>query len=103
MNWAGDALAAAQFCLPMCPRHLSLAWSMLSAWKRHELPGRALPFTAEVLAGFAGAFIQIGFARVGAMCVVAFSLILRTSELLELRWDDVVSDDSGEGSHRPPA
>ena len=31
------------------------------------------------------------------MCVVAFSLILRTAELLELRWDDVAfSNDGGE-------
>ena len=97
VNWAGDALAAAQFFMHACRKHLTLSWSLLAAWKRHELPGRALPFTAEVLAGYAGAFIVSGYPRVGAMCVVAFSLILRTAELLELRWDDVAfRNDGGE-------
>ena len=37
----------------------------------------------------------MGFARVGTMCIVAFGLILRTSEFLELRLNDVVFDSSG--------
>ena len=91
-SWSNDTVAAVQYFLPGARHRLALSWSLVKTWHRHELPARALPFTLELLGGFAGALLLAGEPRVAAGCIVGFSLLLRTSELLSLRVDDIVME-----------
>ena len=94
-SWSNDTVAGVQYFLPAARHRLALSWSLVKTWHRHELPARALPFTVELLGGFAGALLLAGQPRVAAGCIVGFSLILRTSELLTLTVDDIVMDCGG--------
>ena len=69
--------------------HLTLSWTLVAAWNRHELPSRALPFTPQILVGFAGALLLAGKVALAAGCIVSFRLLLRTGELCALTVDDV--------------
>ena len=91
-SWSTDVAAAVQFFLPASRHRLGLSWSLVQTWHRHEIRARALPFTVEMLGGFAGALLLAGHPAPAAGAVVAFSLILRNSELLQLTHDDVVLD-----------
>ena len=93
-NYASDALAGLQYFLPCCKGNLPLSWGLVAAWQRHELPGRALPFTPEVLAAVCGALLIMGFPRFAAGCVMGFNVMLRTSELESLTAADVAVSSS---------
>ena len=87
--WASDVLASLQCVVPLVKGHLTLSWTLVAAWNRHELPSRALPFTPQIAAGFAGALLLAGQAQLSAACIVGFRLLLRTGELCALTVDDV--------------
>ena len=88
-SWGNDTVAGVQFYIPAARHRLGLAWSLVKTWHRHEMPARALPFTIELLSGFAGALVASSYPLLAAGAVVGFSLLLRTSELLNLTFDDV--------------
>ena len=88
-SWGNDTVAGVQFYVPAARNQLGLAWSLVKTWHRHEMPARALPFTVEILSGFAGALLASGYPLLAAGAIVGFSLLLRTGELLNLTLDDV--------------
>ena len=89
---ANEAAAALQHYVPNLRRHLSLSWSLIAAWARHELPSRALPFTPAVLAAFCGALVRMGQVRLALACIVGFDTLARTGELLGLEAGHVTQE-----------
>ena len=87
--WVGDTLAAIHYYIPSAKRQLTVCWSLHRAVGRSELPPRACPVTPPILHAVCGALIHWGFCRDSLLAFVAFDLVLRTGEMLELRGMDV--------------
>ena len=91
-SWSADLVAGVQHFMPSARGNLPIAWSLIQAWNRRELPSRALPLTPELVAGLAGGFLVAGFPRLAAGIVVGFDTLARTGELLGFVVDDVLVD-----------
>ena len=85
----GDTLAAIHYYIPSAKRQLPVCWSLHRAWGRSELPARACSDTPPILHAMCGLLIHWGFWRDSLLAFVAFDLVLRTGEMLELRGMDV--------------
>ena len=66
---------------------------LLRAWDRKELPAKAWPFTPLVMRAVAGTLVGLGFQAMGLLTVVMFHCLLRTSEGLNLRREQVTFDE----------
>ena len=91
-SWSSDLVAGVQHFMPSAKGSVPLAWSLIQAWNRRELPCRALPLTPELVAGMAGGFLVAGYPRLAAGTLVGFDTLARTGELLSLVVDDVMVD-----------
>ena len=89
--WVTDTLASLHYYAPSCKRQLPVAWSLHKAWGKSELPARACPITPAILHGICGLLVTWGYWRDALLALVAFDLVLRTGEMLELRNKDVES------------
>jgi hypothetical protein len=81
---AADTLSAVQyFCMR---RHfLTGSWMLISAWQRLELPVRAPPMPALVLAALAGAALQRNDVPLAVCFLVGFHCYLRSGEMAFLQ------------------
>ena len=93
--WAADSLASIHHYVPLAKRRLPLAWSLLKAWSKHELPARACPVDVPLLMALCGAFLRAHSTRAALMCVVAYHLLLRTGEMFGVRAGDLTFDSAG--------
>ena len=91
-SWSSDLVAGVQHFMPSAKGGVPIAWSLIQAWNRRELPCRALPLTPELVAGMAGGFLVAGYPRLAAGLLVGFDTLARTGELLSLVVDDVMVD-----------
>ena len=91
-SWSSDLVAGVQHFMPSAKNNLPIAWSLIQAWNRRELPCRALPLTPELVAGLAGGFLVAGYPRLAAGILIGFDTLARTGELLSLVVDDVLID-----------
>eukprot|EP00435_Cladocopium_sp_Y103_P018121 s4303_g4.t1 len=83
---ACDTLAGLQDYQPNLRNHLPGAWRLLRAWHVNELPNRAPPLPEQVVQAMAGWAFFKGYVSFGISLVVAFYSMLRTGELLGLRF-----------------
>ena len=83
------ALASLQYFVPQLRGHLPVAWRLMEAWDRHELPCRALPFIPQRVVAYTGLFWFWQEPDLAAGILLAFDLLLRTSELFAVRVQDV--------------
>ena len=97
-SYANYAVAAVQFYVPECKRHLTRSWKLVSTWNKIEMPARVVPISAEVLLAIAGVFQKWQWRRLSLMLVVAYSTFLRTGEIFRIRRENVVL-----GHHGHPA
>ena len=92
---ACDSLSGLQFFVPGLKGRLTGAWRLCKAWQRHELPSRATPLTQGMARAVAMRRSSRGHWRMAAAYLIAFEVFLRTGELLGLRAQDIVLDQSG--------
>ena len=93
-SWSSDVVAGVQHFLPSARNNLAVSWPLIQAWKRRELPCRALPLAPELTAALARGVLHAGFPRLAAGIVVGFDTLARTGELLNLVVEDVLVDAS---------
>jgi integrase len=92
---ANYALAALHYFVPASRHQLKLAWRLVGAWKKLELPARAGPLSPLML------WAMVGFCRVmdesdlGTLLLVGYHCFLRTGEMVNLRRGDVQCDSKG--------
>ena len=82
---AADTLSAVQHFL-IKRRILSGAWALYGAWSRVELPDQAPPLPVLHLWAFCGLALQRHGPRLAATLAVGFHCMLRTVEMLTLRF-----------------
>jgi hypothetical protein len=64
---------------------LSVSWSWLSVWERHEMPNRAPPLLTEMALALAGLFLHFSLPEMACAVIVGFHCMLRTAEILSIR------------------
>ena len=94
---ASYVMAGIQHKRPQAKHKLPWAWRLVKAWHQIELPCRATPLTPELLLALAGQAFTFRQTRMGWLLVLAFSLFLRTGELIQLlRKDCIIPIDEGQ-------
>ena len=76
---------------------LTESWFLLSCWSRLEVPCRAPPLPALVVAALSQWFDERGLASLAFLIAAGFDSFLRTRELLSLTWADVQVDTNFSG------
>lgn len=82
-------LAAIHWFMPEVKRKLVSSWRLLRAWDKLELPARATPASPGLLLAVCELLARETHERLAFMLVIAFSLFLRTSEILAFKRGDV--------------
>ena len=63
--WGEDVISALVKSVPQLKGFFPGAWQLISAWQKHELPQRCVPFTADLLKAMCGAAISRGQTSMG--------------------------------------
>ena len=86
---AQDTLSGLQHFEPQLKRRLLQSWRLIRAWRQHEIPTRAPPFTPTTLAVLAG-WMQQRRPDFALAIVLAFHALLRTGELMQIKNKDII-------------
>ena len=97
MQWArgeslgiiADSLSGLHFFWPHCRGSLRQAWRMFKNWRRIESPERAPPLTAVLARAFVARAVHLNLFSLATLIAVGFHGLLRTGELLALRFQDL--------------
>ena len=85
----GDTLSGLHFFWPEIRGRLREAWRMFKNWRRVESPVRAPPLTVQLAQAFIAKAVCAGDVAVAALIALGFHALLRTGELLALRFKDI--------------
>jgi integrase len=101
---AGLVLSAFHRFVPEARGKLPTAWQFFTNWQRTHTPSRATPFPPIVVRALAFAAYEVQRCDLGVLLLLGFTCLLRTGELLSLRWEHVsFCCDSGKGVVSLPA
>ena len=85
-----DCLSGFHHFLPWCRGKLSKPWRLFKIWRKSERPKQAPPLPEGVLLGLLGRLLECGDLQFAVCLTVAFYGMLRTGELLQLTWNQVL-------------
>jgi hypothetical protein len=89
MQFLGDLLSGLPHFMPKVRGNLKESWKIFGTWKTIELPVRAVPFSPKVFLAMVGAALLDDDWSQAAAYLVGFICMLRTGELVGLRWGDL--------------
>ena len=81
---AADCISGLQYKLQR-KRLFPVSWNYLSIWDKYELPQRASPVSVGQVMAISGMAFYFGLYEFGVVVALAFSGMLRTAEIWELR------------------
>ena len=84
-----DVLSGLHFFWPEIRGHLRQAWRLFKSWRRVETPARAPPLTRDLACAFIAKAVAAGKLALAALIGLGFHALLRTGELLKLRFKDI--------------
>ena len=85
----GDTLSGLHFYWPDLRGHIRQSWRMFRSWRRVESPVRAPPLTIQLAQAFVGKAVHQGDIALATLIALGFHALLRTGELLSLRFKDL--------------
>ena len=87
LAYATDALSGIQHFVPALRRNLAGSWRLIKAWKKSEIPTRAPPLLPSFTVAVAS---YPNFVSGESLAILlAFHCLLRTGEMLNMRWKDI--------------
>ena len=89
VNFIGDALSGLHYYWPELKGRLRLAWKLFKQWRRVEAPSRAPPITVLLVRAIVCRAVERGELDFAALIALGFHALLRTGELLALRYCDL--------------
>ena len=89
MQFLGDLLSGLPHFMPSLRGSLKEPWKLYGAWKTPELSMRAVPFSPSVLLAMVGAALMEDDWSQAAAYLLGYMCMLRTGELVGLRWGDL--------------
>lgn len=90
----GNALSGLHFFEPITKRRIPSAWKLFSTWKKMEWPARAPPLTYDIILSLAHYALCHNDLFFCCLLALGFFTLLRTGELLNLRGQDLLANDS---------
>lgn len=84
-----DALSGLHFYWPEVRGHLRGAWRLFKHWRKVESPCRAPPLTWELARAFVARAVATNDIALATLVALGFHGLLRTGELLGLRFGDI--------------
>eukprot|EP00435_Cladocopium_sp_Y103_P045333 s2195_g13.t1 len=84
-----DCLSGLHFFWPEIRGSLKQAWRLFKSWRRVETPARAPPLTISLACAFVAKAVDAGKLPLAALLALGFHALLRTGELLKLRFCDI--------------
>lgn len=94
-GYAADFISAISRAVPMARAQIPTARRWLKNWTRGIQRTRALPIPVQVLTWLAGLALAFGRVDLAALLPTAFACTLRTSEVFNLKCQDVVFSPDG--------
>lgn len=88
LNLIADCLSGLHFFWPQLRGLLRLAWRVFRSWRRIETPARAPPITVLLVRALVARAVQRQQLHFAALVSLGFHCLLRTGELLNLRFGD---------------
>ena len=88
LNTIADCLSGLHHFIPMTRKRLPVCWRLFGIWRRHEIPSRAPPITADLILGMSSYHMQCGNFTFGVLILLAFHCFLRTGEIFQLTTGD---------------
>ena len=88
INIVADALSGLHHYIPLTRKKLPMSWKVFGVWRKHEIPSRAPPITADLVLAMASYHLQKGSFTFGTLLLLGFHCFLRTGEILQLRVED---------------
>ena len=92
---AGDAISAVSRFVSGAKRHLGESWRLKSKWDQLELPNRATPIMARLVGAMIGYELSRKRHRMAAALALAYHCLLRTGELVSVRFCNLEFSDGG--------
>ena len=89
LSLIADGLSGLHFFWPEIRGQLRQAWRLFKSWRRVETPARAPPLTLQLARAFVAKAVDAGKIALGTLVAIGFHGLLRTGELLKLRFQDV--------------
>lgn len=83
------AEALTHFFWPEIRGQLRQAWRLFKSWRRVETPARAPPLTVQLARAFIAKAVDAGKLALATLIGLGFHGLLRTGELLKLRFVDI--------------
>ena len=87
-----DSLSGLHFYWPEVKGTLREAWRLFKSWRRIEHPTRAPPLTPLLARAFVARAVHQGDVLTATLIALGFHALLRTGELLALRYRDIEFD-----------
>ena len=84
-----DGLSGLHFFWPEIRGQLRQAWRLFKSWRRVETPARAPPLTVQLARAFIAKAVDAGKLALATLIGLGFHGLLRTGELLKLRFVDI--------------
>ena len=88
LNTVADCLSGVHHFIPMTRKRLPVSWRLFGIWRKHEVPSRAPPITADLVMAMSSYHMQHGHFSFGVLILLAFHCFLRTGEIFQLHPDD---------------
>eukprot|EP00435_Cladocopium_sp_Y103_P042764 s872_g11.t2 len=92
VNFIADTLSGLHFYWPELRGQLRVAWRLFKQWRRIEAPSRAPPITVVLVRAIVCRAVQQGDLAFATLIALGFHALLRTGELLSLRFCDLEFD-----------
>ena len=89
LNDIADTLSGLHFFWPEIKGRLREAWRFFKSWRRIESPVRATPLTVSLVRAFVALAVQEERIAFALLIGLGFHCLLRTGELLALRFGDI--------------
>ena len=92
VNFIADALSGLHFYWPELRGRLREAWRLFKQWRRVETPSRAPPITQLLVRSIVCRAVRLGDLQFACLVALGFHALLRTGEILSLRFCDIEFD-----------
>ena len=89
LTYIADCLSGLHFFWPDLRGLLRQAWRLFKSWRRIETPSRAPPMTVALAQAFVARAVAQHNLAFAALIAIGFHGLLRTGELLSLRFKDI--------------
>lgn len=100
VSFAGDLISGLQTFLPFLRKHLPYSWHLFGLWRKSERSWQATPLGPDLLWAMIARSLEQSL-ELSFLLAAGFYDLLRTGELLQMRFEDITSSQAELIVHLP--